>query len=178
MLLRLLLTAGHLAARRLLLLLLLLLHLCLHLIQRVALPFPDTVHRQQMYLEVLFRLELLTAHVTRDVLRLNRVHVHYVLLQVRIVRIDLPALGTLWFTGLARVVGLLVEPTLLMGLLMEQRHALLNLLLGARLEHQIQFVFRGRCLLLLLQRLQIVLQLLMHDRQLLGIQGVERVQGI
>lgn len=131
-----------------------------------------------MYLEVLFRLELLAAHVTRDVLRLNRVHVHDVLLQVRIVRIDFPALRTLRFTGLARVVGLLVEPTLLMGLLMEQRHTLLNLLLGARLKHQIQFVFRGRCLLLLLQRLQIVLQLLMHDRQLLGIQGVERVQGI
>ena len=173
-----LLTARHLATRRLLLL-----YLRLHLIQRVTFPFPDTMHRQKVYLEVLFRLELLVAHVTGDVLGLNCVHVHDVLLEVRIVRIDLPALRTLWFARLARVVGLmmllLVKPT--MSLLMEQRHALLNLLLGARLKHQIELVFRAGRLLLLLQRLKIVLQLLMHHRQLLGIQaiqGVERVQGI
>ena len=143
------------------------------------------MHRQKVYLEVLFRLELLAAHVTGDVLGLNGVHVDDVLLEVRIVRVDLAALWTLGLAGLVRVIGLmrvrlLMKPAV--GLLMEQGHTLLDLLLGARLQHQIQLVFRaGGLLLLLLQRLQVVLQLLMHHRQLLGIQavqGVERVQGI
>lgn len=57
-----------------------------------------------MYLKVLFRLELLAANVARDVLRLHRVHVHDMLLQIRIVRVNFTALRTLGFPGLTRII--------------------------------------------------------------------------
>lgn len=131
-----------------------------------------------MYLEVLLRFELLAAHVAGHVLRLNGVHVHDVLLQVGIVRVDFPALRTLRLAGEIRGVCLVVRLGVIatVRLLVEQRHAL-DFLLRARLQHQVQLAFR-RDRLLLLQALQIVLQLLVHDRELLGIEAVEGVEGV
>lgn len=151
-----------------------LLHLRLYLVQRITLPFPDPVHGQQVYLQVLLRLELLAAHVTGHVLRLHGVHVHDVLLQVRVVRVHFAALRALRFTGLATAVRLLaqllVEATV--GLLVEHRHAFD--FVRARLKDQIELVFRRGGLLLLLQ----VLQLLMLNRELLGTEAAEGVEGV
>lgn len=132
-----------------------------------------------MDLQVLLRFELLTAHVARNVLRLHGVHVDDVLLQVRVVRVYFPALGTLW---LARVIPgvelVLITPV---SLLMQHSHAL-DLFLSAGLKHQVQLLVLARRArgagLLLLQALQIVLQLLMHHRQLFAIQTVQRVEGV
>lgn len=157
-------------------LLLLRLHMRLHLVQGVALSLPDAVHGEQVDLQVLLGLKLLVAHVARDVLGLHGVDVDDVLLQIRIVRVDLAALGTL---GLAGVVGVVHLMLLLMvpplRLLMEHRHTL-DLVLRAGLQHQIQLVALSGAALL--EALEVVLQFLMHHRQLLSVEAVERVEGI
>lgn len=157
--------------------LLLRLHLVrLHLVQGVALSLSDSVHREQVDLQVLLGLKLLVAHVARDVLGLHGVNVDDVLLQIGIVRVYLAALGTL---GLAGVVGvihlmLLVVPPLRL-LLMKHRHTL-NLVLRAGLQHQIQLIALSGTALL--KALEVVLQFLMHHRQLLCVEAVEGVEGI
>lgn len=131
------------------------------MVQGVGLSLSDAVHGEQVNLQVLLGLELLAAHVTRDVLGLHGVHVNDVLLQVGIVRVDLAAFGTLGFT--VGVIHLLVIPPV--GL--EHRHAL-DLILRARLQHQIQLIgaLGGGALL---EILEIVLQFLMHHRELLAV---------
>lgn len=56
------------------------LHVRLYLIQRIALSLSNPMHGEQMDLQVLLGLELLAAHVTRDVLGLHSVNVNNVLL--------------------------------------------------------------------------------------------------
>jgi len=57
------------------------LHMCLYLvIQRVSFSLSDAMHGKQVNLQVLLGLELLAAHVTRDVLSLHSVNVNNVLL--------------------------------------------------------------------------------------------------
>jgi len=61
--------------------LLLRLHVRLHLmIERISFSLSDTMHGKQMNLQVLLGLELLAAHVTRDVFGLHSVNVNDVLL--------------------------------------------------------------------------------------------------
>lgn len=152
------------------------LHVRLHLVQGVALSLTDPVHGEQVDLQVLLGLKLLAAHVTRDVLGLHRVNVHDVLLQIGIVRVYLAALGTLGLAGVVGVLHLMLLMVPPLTLLMKHRHTL-NLVLRAGLQHQIQLVaFAGAAALL--QALEVVLQFLMHHRQLLSVEAVERVEGI
>lgn len=133
------------------------------MVERISLSLSDAVHGEQVNLQVLLGLELLAADVTRDVLGLHGVYVDDVLLQIGIVGVDLAALGTLGFTA-AGVIHLLVIPP--MRLLVEHRHAL-DLVLRAGLQHQIQLIALGGGALL--EILEIVLQFLMHHRELLAV---------
>jgi len=114
-------------------------------IQGIALSFSNAMHGEQMDLQVLLRLELLVTHVARYVLGLHSVNIDDVLLQIRIVRVYLAALGALGFTALIRVIQLLmISPV---SLLMKHRHAL-DLVLRTGLQHQIQLIaFRCAALL-------------------------------
>lgn len=174
------------------------------LIDRITLSLSDAVHRQEVDLKILLGLELLVANVTRYVLGLHGVHVDDVLFQVRIVRVYFAALGTLGFategTRVRRLLLLvmvgfayLVQHTahstvelllmMMLLLLLMLLRLLLLLLFRARGQHDVQLVGRaldqtartaaGRDLLL--ERVQIVLQLLMHGAQLLAVQCVQRV---
>lgn len=151
------------------LLMLLGLGVSLHLVDGIALALSDAVHRQQVYLQILLGLELLGADVTGDVLRLYCVHVDDVLLEIGIVGVDLAALGTL---------GLALETVGVLHLLLErmQQSQLLDLLLGAGLQHEIELLLLVARLLLLLEALQIVLKLLVHDGQLVGAEAAQGVQ--
>lgn len=144
----------------------------LHLIQGIALSLSDTVHGKQVDLQILLGLELLAAHMARDVLGLHGVNVDNVLLQIGIIRIYLAAFGTLRFTVLIDVIHLLL---MVPPLCLQHRNAL-NLVLRAGLQHQIQLVALGSGVLL--ETLEIILQFLMHHRELFSVQAVEGVEGI
>lgn len=147
------------------------LHMRLHLIQGIALSLSNAVHREQMYLQILLRLKLLVAHVTRDVLCLHGMDVDDVLLQVGIVRVYLAALGALGFTVVIGVIQLmLLIPSL--SLLLKNAF---DLILRARLQHQIQLIAFGGAALL--KTLEVVLQFLMYH-QLLTIQGAEGIESV
>lgn len=140
--------------------------MCLHLIQGIALPFSDAMHRKQVDLQVLLGLELLAAHITRDILGLHSMNIDNMLLQVRIIRVYLAAFGTLWFTA---VIGVVHRVVTSLCLLMEHRHTL-DLVLRTGVKHQVQLI---ALLGALLETLEIVLQFLMHHRELLSVQAVE-----
>lgn len=102
-----------------------------HLVDRVALPLPYAVHAEQVDLEVLLGLELLGAQVAGYVLGLHRVDVNYVLLEIRVVGVYLPAL---------RALGLALEAVAGVHLERVEHSELLDLLLGAGLQHKTQLV--------------------------------------
>lgn len=128
-----------------------------------------------MNLQILLGLELLVTDMTRDVFGLHGVNVHDVLLQIRIIRVYLAAFRALGFTVLIGVIYLMLLMIPSLRLLMEYRHAL-DLVLCARLQHQIQLIALGSGSLL--KALEIVLQFLMHHRQLFIIQAVEGIEGV
>lgn len=145
----------------------------LHLIQGIALSLSDTVHGEQVDLQILLGLELLAAHVARDVLGLHGVNVDNVLLQIGIIRIYLAAFGTLRFTVVIGVIQLCLLMKL--PLCLQHRDAL-NLVLRAGLQHQIQLVALPSGVLL--KTLEIILQFLMHHRELFTVQAVEGIKGV
>lgn len=113
--------------------------------------------------------------MARDVLGLHGVNVDNVLLQIGIIRIYLAAFGTLGFTVRINVIQLLLLMVPPLILLMQHRNAL-NLVLRAGLQYQIQLIALGSGALL--ETLEIILQFLMHHRELFSVQAVEGVEGI